>query len=71
MTPWETIERRIRAAATGDFVTAVYNPKSHERYWQLYRLQELFLQERSGSTPVGFVHAGWQTRAEHKGDDSS
>jgi precorrin isomerase len=55
MTPWETIERRIRAAATGDFVTAVYNPKSHERYWQLYRLQELFLQERSGSTPVGFV----------------
>ena len=55
MTPWETIERRIRAATTGDFVTAVYNPKSHERYWQLYRLQELFLQERSGSTPVGFV----------------
>ena len=29
MTPWEVIERRIKAAATGDFVTAVYNPKSH------------------------------------------
>ena len=43
MTPWELIERRIKAAATGDFVTAVYNPKSHGRYWQLYRLQELFL----------------------------
>ena len=42
MTPWEVIERRIKAAATGDFVTAVYNPKSHGRYWQLYRLQELF-----------------------------
>ena len=65
MTPWEVIERRIKAAATGDFVTAVYNPKSHGRYWQLYRLQELFLQERSvlyGSiaeaarTPVGYVH---------------
>ena len=55
MTPWETIERRIRAAAVGDFVTAVYNPKSHGRYWQLYRLQELFLQERHGDTPVGFV----------------
>ena len=55
MTPWEVIERRIRAAAVGDFVTAVYNPKSHGRYWQLYRLQELFLQERSADTPVGYV----------------
>ena len=55
MTPWEIIERRIRAAAEGDFVTAVYNPKSHGRYWQLYRLQELFLQVRSADTPVGFV----------------
>ena len=55
MTPWESIERRIHAAATGDFVTAVYNPKSHDRYWQLYRLQELFLQERSADTPVGYV----------------
>ena len=56
MTPWEVIERRIKAAAVGDFVTAVYNPKSHGRYWQLYRLQELFLQERSAETPVGYVH---------------
>ena len=55
MTPWEVIERRIKAAATGDFVTAVYNPKSHGRYWQLYRLQELFLKERSPETPVGYV----------------
>ena len=55
MTPWEVIERRIKAAATGDFVTAVYNPKSHGRYWQLYRLQELFLKVRSADTPVGYV----------------
>ena len=55
MTPWEVIERRILAAAEGDFVTAVYNPKSHGRYWQLYRLQELFLQKRSAETPVGYV----------------
>lgn len=55
MTPWEVIERRIRAAAEGDFVTAVYNPKSHGRYWQLYRLQELFLAVRSGDTPLGYV----------------
>ena len=55
MTPWQVIERRIKAAAAGDFVTAVYNPKSHGRYWQLYRLLELFLQERSADTPVGYV----------------
>ena len=55
MTPWEVIERRIKAAATGDFVTAIYNPKSHGRYWQFYRLQELFLMERSADTPVGYV----------------
>jgi len=56
MTSWEVIERRIKAAATGDFVTAVYNPKSNGRYWQLYRLKEVFLSEgRSESTPVGFV----------------
>ena len=55
MTPWEVIERRIKAAAVGDFVTAVYNPKSHGRYWQLYRLQELFLKYRSAETPIGYV----------------
>ena len=55
MTPWEVIERRIKAAAAGDFVTAIYNPKSHGRYWQLYRLVELFLQVRSVETPVGYV----------------
>ena len=55
MTPWELIEKRIIAAAQADFVTAVYNPKSNERYWQLYRLKELFLKERSFDTPVGYV----------------
>lgn len=55
MTPWEVIERRIKAAIMGDFVTAIYNPKSHGRYWQLYRLQELFLSHAKGETPVGYV----------------
>lgn len=56
MTPWNRIEKRIIAAASADFVTAVYNPKSEGRYWQLYRLKELFLQEgRSWETPVGYV----------------
>lgn len=55
LTPWQLIEKRIVAAATADFVTAVYNPRSEERYWQLARLKELFLQHRSPETPVGIV----------------
>ena len=66
MTPWEVIERRIKAAATGDFVTAIYNPKSHGRYWQLYRLIELFLQERSAETPVGYVRQAGREEQEIK-----
>ncbi|MBR6893769.1 MAG: precorrin-3B C(17)-methyltransferase [Bacteroidaceae bacterium] len=66
MTPWEVIEQRIKAAATGDFVTAVYNPKSHGRYWQLYRLQDLFLQERSADTPVGYVRQAGRDEQEIK-----
>ena len=66
MTLWEVIERRIKAAAVGDFVTAVYNPKSHGRYWQLYRLIELFLQERSAETPVGYVRQAGREEQEIK-----
>lgn len=56
MTPWSVIEKRIKAAAEGDFVTAIYNPRSHERYWQLSRLVDIFLREgRPEATPVGIV----------------
>ena len=66
MTPWEVIERRIKAAATGDFITAVYNPKSHGRYWQLYRLIELFLKVRSADTPIGYVYQAGREEQEVK-----
>lgn len=55
MTPWAKIERRIIAAAEADFITAIYNPKSVKRYWQIDRLRELFLKEREANTPVGIV----------------
>jgi precorrin-3B C17-methyltransferase len=55
MTPWDRIEKRIIAAASADFVTAIYNPKSNGRYWQIYRLTELFREERSPETPVGYI----------------
>ena len=66
MTPWEVIERRIKCAADGDFVTAIYNPKSHGRYWQLYRLVELFLKVRSVDTPVGYVRQAGREEQEVK-----
>ena len=66
MTPWGLIERRIEAAISGDFVTAVYNPKSNGRWWQLYRLRELFLAGRSPETPVGYVRqAGREDESVH------
>ena len=66
MTPWDKIEKRIKAAAMADFITAIYNPKSEGRYWQLHRLKEIFLQERSPETPVGYVRqAGREEEAIH------
>ena len=51
-TPWERIERRIMAAAAGDFVINIYNPVSQQRYWQLKRLQQCVLPHRDPTTPV-------------------
>lgn len=66
MTPWDRIEKRIEAAASADFVTAVYNPKSNGRYWQIYRLIELFLEERSPETPVGYIRQAGRDEQEIK-----
>ena len=52
LTPWAVIEQRLQAAASGDFVVALYNPRSRGRDWQLGRAQELLLAGRPGSTPV-------------------
>ncbi|MFM7676938.1 MAG: precorrin-3B C(17)-methyltransferase [Synechococcus sp.] len=52
LTPWAVIEQRLRAAAAGDFVVALYNPRSRGRDWQLSRAQELLLAERPATTPV-------------------
>jgi len=54
--PWEIIERRIRAAAAGDFVVAFYNPRSKQRDWQLGAALEILAGHRDPGTPVGVVH---------------
>jgi len=55
LTPWEVIERRLRAAAAGDFVVALYNPRSLGRDWQLERACTLLLEGRTASTPVALA----------------
>ena len=52
LTPWAVIERRLQAAAAGDFVVALYNPRSRGRDWQLGRARELLLEHRPPHTPV-------------------
>ncbi len=52
LTPWETIEARIRAAAEGDFVIAFYNPVSQRRRTQLAEAKTLLLKHRPPETPV-------------------
>ncbi len=53
LTPWAVIEQRLRAAAAGDFVVALYNPRSRGRDWQLGRARELLLEGgRPAQTPV-------------------
>lgn len=55
LTPWELIEKRLHAAASADFVIALYNPKSKRRATQLEQAQQIVLQYRNGATPVGVV----------------
>jgi len=52
LTPWARIERRIAAAARGDFVLALYNPRSERRTWQLEAARRILLRHRRPETPV-------------------
>ncbi|MFA7467743.1 MAG: precorrin-3B C(17)-methyltransferase [Desulfotomaculaceae bacterium] len=55
LTPWETIEKRLDAAARADFVIVLYNPASKKRTWQIEKAQEIFLRHKPPTTPVGIV----------------
>ncbi|MGI9420487.1 MAG: precorrin-3B C(17)-methyltransferase [Geminicoccaceae bacterium] len=52
LTPWDVIERRVQAAADGDFVIALYNPASERRRKGLARTITLLEAARPPSTPV-------------------
>ena len=55
LTPWETIARRLRCAAAGDFSIVLYNPRSKKRPEHLRRACQILLEEKSPDTVCGWV----------------
>ena len=55
LTPWEKIERRVRAAAEADFVICIYNPSSKKREDYLKKACEMILEFRRPETVCGIV----------------
>ena len=55
LTPWNLIERRLRAAAEGDFAVALYNPSSHRRKDHLRKACTVLLETIEPERPAGFV----------------
>lgn len=55
LTPWETIEKRLDAAAQGDFCLALYNPASKKRGDHLRKACDILLRHKSPETVCGWV----------------
>jgi precorrin-3B C17-methyltransferase len=55
LTPLPVIEKRLVYAIAGDFVIALYNPRSRRRVEPLRRALALLRAARPGDTPVGVV----------------
>lgn len=55
LTPWEAIRTRLQAAASADFVLALYNPRSRKRQRHLEEACEILARYRPADTPAGIV----------------
>ncbi len=55
--PWPLIEKRLRAAAEGDFVTAFYNPASAARPDRIHQAFALLRDVKHADTTVVFARA--------------
>ena len=56
LTQWGTIENRLHAAGTGDFVCCIYNPSSVKRHDYLRKACDILLQHKSADTVCGIVN---------------
>jgi precorrin-3B C17-methyltransferase len=61
MTPWDAIRRRLDAAAQGDFVIVLYNPRSRRRTTQIAEAREILMRYRNEETPVGIVRNAYRS----------
>lgn len=64
LTPWDLIARRIEAAASTDFVIALYNPTSVRRQEQIVQCKEIISKYRPGTTPVAIIRSAYRPRQE-------
>jgi precorrin-3B C17-methyltransferase len=55
LTPWETIEKRLRCAAEGDLCMSLYNPGSHKRADYLRKACDILLETLPASTVCGIA----------------
>ena len=55
LTPWEKIEKRVRAAAMADFVICLYNPSSRKRHDYLEKACNMMLEYKAEDTICGIV----------------
>lgn len=54
LTPWDLIRKRLRLAAEGDFVLALYNPSSKTRHHRYEEACQILMEHRSGDTVCGW-----------------
>ena len=57
LTPWELIEKRLRAAAEGDFAVAIYNPSSRKRHDYLQKACDILLETAEPERACGYVRS--------------
>lgn len=55
LTPWDKIEKRLRAAAEGDFAVVLYNPSSYKRKDYLMRACDILLETMDEERACGYV----------------
>ena len=55
--PWAIVARRLKAAAEGDFVLALYNPASKARPARIVEAFDLLRALKGAATPVAFARA--------------
>jgi precorrin-3B C17-methyltransferase len=60
LVPWKIIMKRVEAAASGDYVTVIYNPSSKKRVHQLRDARDIFLKYQKPGTPVAIVKGAFR-----------